>query len=179
VKCEIKSDTGINRGDWIHFKITQTVPEQHTGKAGNWGTAANSHIGHCTLTAGSADVKVQNILNMGINITCSTNCKYRTAATLCTVETWFVSSVYNCKYCINMITNNYNDDDDDDNNNNNNNDNSRPVALCAVVQYDIPRSKSRFLVTACILLIFHSKCSLCSAERTSICRKQFARVFCP
>jgi hypothetical protein len=24
-----------NRGDWNHFKITQTVPEQHTGKARN------------------------------------------------------------------------------------------------------------------------------------------------
>jgi len=27
------SDTGNNRGDWNHFKITQTIPEQHTGKA--------------------------------------------------------------------------------------------------------------------------------------------------
>jgi len=31
-----------------------------------------SHIGHCTHTAGSADVKVQNIFNMRNNITCST-----------------------------------------------------------------------------------------------------------
>jgi hypothetical protein len=31
VKCECKSDTSNNRGDWNHFKITQTVPEQHTG----------------------------------------------------------------------------------------------------------------------------------------------------
>ena len=30
------------------------------------------------------------------NITCSTNCKYRTAAILYTLETWFVSG--NCKY---------------------------------------------------------------------------------
>ena len=35
-----------------------------------------------TRTAGSADIKVQNILNMGNNSTCSTDCKYRTAATL-------------------------------------------------------------------------------------------------
>ena len=27
------------------------------------------------------------------NTTCSTNCKYRTAATLCTLETWFVSVI--------------------------------------------------------------------------------------
>ena len=59
-----------------------------------------------TLTVGSADVQVQNILNMGNNITCSTNCKYRAAVTLHAVETWFVFSVYNCKYCINMINNN-------------------------------------------------------------------------
>jgi hypothetical protein len=55
-----------------------------------YGTANNSHIVHCTLTAGSDDVEVQNIFNMGNNITCSAVCKYRTAATLCTVETWFV-----------------------------------------------------------------------------------------
>ena len=33
-------------------------------------------------TAGSADVKVQNIFNMGNNMTCSTDCTYRTAAKL-------------------------------------------------------------------------------------------------
>jgi len=33
VVCENKSDTGNNRGDWNHFKITRTVPEQHTGIA--------------------------------------------------------------------------------------------------------------------------------------------------
>ena len=43
----------------------------------------NSHIVHCTQTAGSADVKVQNIFHVRNNITCSTDCKYRTAATLC------------------------------------------------------------------------------------------------
>ena len=32
---ESKSDTGNNMGDWNHFKTTQTIPEQHTGKAGN------------------------------------------------------------------------------------------------------------------------------------------------
>ena len=35
-----------------------------------------------TLTAGSATVKVPSIFNMGNNMTCSTDCKYRTAATL-------------------------------------------------------------------------------------------------
>ena len=30
-----KSDTSNNRGDWNHFKNTQTIPEQHTGTAQN------------------------------------------------------------------------------------------------------------------------------------------------
>jgi hypothetical protein len=48
-------------------------------------------------TMESAKVKVQNIFDGRNNITCSTNCKYRTAGTLCTLETWIVSSIY-CKY---------------------------------------------------------------------------------
>jgi hypothetical protein len=39
----------------------------------------------------SANVIGQNIFHMRNNITCSTNCKYRIAATLYTLETWFVS----------------------------------------------------------------------------------------
>ena len=35
----------------------------------------NSHIWHRTHTAGSANVKVQNIFHVRHNITCSTNCK--------------------------------------------------------------------------------------------------------
>ena len=35
VECESKSDTGNNRGDWNHIKITQIIPEKHTGKARN------------------------------------------------------------------------------------------------------------------------------------------------
>ena len=41
----------------------------------------------------AADVKVQNTLHGRNNITCSTDCKYRTAATLYTVETCFVSGI--------------------------------------------------------------------------------------
>jgi hypothetical protein len=54
---------------------------------------SGSHIGHCTHTADSANVKVQNIFHGWNNITCSTNCKYRTAATLYTLETWLVSGI--------------------------------------------------------------------------------------
>jgi hypothetical protein len=53
----------------------------------------NSHIGHCTHTAESANVKIQNILHGRNNITCSTNIKYRRAAKLYTLETWFVSGI--------------------------------------------------------------------------------------
>jgi hypothetical protein len=35
VECENKSDTGNNMGEWNHFKITQTIPEQHTRNARN------------------------------------------------------------------------------------------------------------------------------------------------
>jgi hypothetical protein len=52
-------DTINNRGSWNHLKITQTIPEQHNGKARNQETTESSHIGHCTHTAGSADVKVE------------------------------------------------------------------------------------------------------------------------
>jgi hypothetical protein len=53
----------------------------------------NSHMGHCTHTTESANVKVQNILHGRNNITGSTNCKYRTAATIYTLETWFISGI--------------------------------------------------------------------------------------
>jgi hypothetical protein len=42
-------------------------------------------------TSESANVIVQNKFHGRNNITSSTNCKYRTATTLYTLETWFVS----------------------------------------------------------------------------------------
>jgi len=42
---------------------------------------------------GRAVVEVQNVFNMGNNITCSINCNYTTTATVCTVGTWFVSGI--------------------------------------------------------------------------------------
>ena len=51
----------VIRGNWNHFIITQTIPEQHNGNARGKGSTKNSHIGHCTNTVGSANVKVQNI----------------------------------------------------------------------------------------------------------------------
>jgi hypothetical protein len=63
-------------------KYLNNVPGKH-----ETATLVTAH----TQTAGSADVKVQNIFHGRNNITCSTHCKYRTAATLYAVETWFVS----------------------------------------------------------------------------------------
>ena len=68
-------------------KITHTIPDQHT-ESTKLRNSTNSHTVRCTLTAGCADVEVQNLFDGGNNITGSGNCKYRTAATLCTVETW-------------------------------------------------------------------------------------------
>ena len=53
----------------------------------------NSHIVHCKQTAGCANVKIENIFQGRNNITCGRDCKYRTAATGCTVEMWFVSGM--------------------------------------------------------------------------------------
>jgi hypothetical protein len=44
-------------------------------------------------TSESTNLKELNIFHMRSNITCSTNCRYRAAATLYTLETWFVSGV--------------------------------------------------------------------------------------
>ena len=42
--------------------VTGTISESiNAGKVQCHGTTENSHIGHCTLTAGSANVRVENI----------------------------------------------------------------------------------------------------------------------
>jgi len=41
----------------------------------------DGYIGHHTNTKESTNVKVQNIFHVQKNITCASNCKYRTAVT--------------------------------------------------------------------------------------------------
>jgi hypothetical protein len=53
----------------------------------------SSHIGHCTHTMECSDARVQNLFHGRNNIACSTDCKYRTAATPYTLETCFVAAV--------------------------------------------------------------------------------------
>jgi hypothetical protein len=63
-------------------------------KARNPRTTENSHIGHCTHTAESTDVKVQySIFNIGNSVICTMNCNYRIAATLYSLETWYVAGM--------------------------------------------------------------------------------------
>jgi len=76
-------------GNIYHSEYLSKVPGKHEIKK----LQKNSHVGHCTRTAESANVTVQNIFHARNNITRSTNCKYRTAATLYTLETWFVAGL--------------------------------------------------------------------------------------
>ena len=89
----VKANASHNRGNWKHLRIIQEIPVQHTRKARIQGTTENSHIVHCTCTLESTNAKSMQKFSMGNNITCSANCNYRISATLCTVETWFVSSM--------------------------------------------------------------------------------------
>jgi hypothetical protein len=45
VEIESKSVTSNNRGDWNHFKITLTVPQQHTKKAQTTETTKAATLG--------------------------------------------------------------------------------------------------------------------------------------
>jgi len=92
VECESKSDTGII---WVTETISKTMRQYLSNMPGKHKIKElqKSHIGHCTHTTESANVKVQNILHRQNNITRSTNCKHRTAATLYTLEAYFVSSI--------------------------------------------------------------------------------------
>jgi hypothetical protein len=65
------------------------------------------------------NVTIQNIFHVRNNIMCSTNCKYRTAATV------YPRNMVCCRYIIvnTMHQGGGGEDDDDDDNNNNNNDN--------------------------------------------------------
>jgi hypothetical protein len=94
IKTEVVS---IIIGSWNHLKIIQKISEQHTLTARYQGTTDNSHIGHCTHTAESTDVKYK-IFNMGNSITCTTYCKHRITITLYTLELLF--QAHNCKYDI-------------------------------------------------------------------------------
>ena len=58
---ENKSDTSNTRENWNYIEIIQKLPKQHTVKARHQATTENSHIGHCTHTWESTNVRAQNI----------------------------------------------------------------------------------------------------------------------
>ena len=68
-------------------KYPSNIPRMHEvkelHKTAIWGTA---HI------LRKVPVLKCRTFNVGYNITCSTNCKYRTAATLFTLNIWFAST---------------------------------------------------------------------------------------
>jgi hypothetical protein len=88
VECESKSDTSNNRSKWNHPKVIRTIPEQHTGR-----NYKNSHIGHCIRTAEGAITKYKTHFTGEITLHATHICTYRTAGTLYTLETWFVSGI--------------------------------------------------------------------------------------
>ena len=61
MECKNKTDNSNDRGKWNPLKIIQKIPEQQIGKAQNPGTTDNRHIGHCTRTSESTNIKVQHI----------------------------------------------------------------------------------------------------------------------
>jgi hypothetical protein len=94
VECKNKCGTSHNRGNWNYLNIIQKIPEQHNGEAQNQGTTENSHTGHCTCTLEINGVKVQySRFNIGNSVICTMTYNYRIAATLNSLETWFVSII--------------------------------------------------------------------------------------
>jgi hypothetical protein len=71
----------------VKAKVIPTI----TGATGTISKSFKQYLGKIwgkhEITLESVNVKVQNIFNMHNNITCSTDYKYRTAATLHTLET--------------------------------------------------------------------------------------------
>jgi len=71
----------------------------------------NAHTSECS------NVKIQNVFHeRKKNITFSTNCKYRTGATLYTLETWFLR--YVIVKTLHKVYNKYNNNDNNNNNKN-------------------------------------------------------------
>ena len=61
VECIYENDASNNGGNWNHLKFVQKIPDRHAGNARHQELQKTSHIGHCTHTAGSANIKLQNI----------------------------------------------------------------------------------------------------------------------
>jgi hypothetical protein len=93
VECKNKGDASSNKSNWNHFKILQKILEQHTRKAGNQATTENSYIVHSTHSSESANVEAQKEFSNEDSAISTINSTRGIAATLCTLETWFVSGI--------------------------------------------------------------------------------------
>ena len=78
-------------GNCNHLTIIQKIPEQHTANARNQGNTEKKHIGHCTHSSESTDIKNKRF-NTGI-VYNTMNSDYRIAATLYSLEAWFVVGI--------------------------------------------------------------------------------------
>jgi hypothetical protein len=92
VESKSKCDTGNNSGNWNHLKIIQNLAEKHNRNALNQGNAKKAMFWYCVYASGCANKKYR-MLNMGNNITHTTNCNYRIDVTLCTILTSFVPGI--------------------------------------------------------------------------------------
>ena len=93
MECESRNDTGNKGATGTISKSLRQYLSNTPGKHEIKELQKHSHIGYLTHTRESANVKVRNIFHGRNNVTCSTDCKYRTAATLYILETWFVSGI--------------------------------------------------------------------------------------
>ena len=73
--------------------VTGTISESLRQYPSNYQESMNYKEQAILHSRGSANVKVQSIFHMQNNITYCTKCVYITAATLCTLETWFVLGI--------------------------------------------------------------------------------------
>jgi len=78
----------------MNYNNNNKIPEQHTWKAQHQGATDSSHIGHCTHTSESTNIKYKTFVmaNSFIDII-RVYCNHRIAATLCTPETLFVFGI--------------------------------------------------------------------------------------
>jgi hypothetical protein len=79
-------------GDWNHFISFKKYLSNIAGKY-KIKELLKQPYWALTHTMECANLKVQNIIHGGNKITCNINCKYRRAATLCILDTWFVSGI--------------------------------------------------------------------------------------
>ena len=111
-----KCDTSNNRNNWNHFKIIQKIPEQSTGNPLSQGATEKSHIGHCTHTVESTNVKVQQIQHWSQRFMYHEQEQQNGCNTVFPRDIDFLRSI-----SVNIL---HKGDDDDNNNNNNNNNNN-------------------------------------------------------